>query len=50
MTKEAELLQHLDLLDARMFDFEKVAAQPGTISGYVWSLERRVYCPVKEDI
>jgi 3'-5' exoribonuclease len=50
MTKEAELLQHLDLLDARMFDFEKAAAQPGTISGYVRSLERKVYCPVKEDL
>jgi 3'-5' exoribonuclease len=48
MLKEAELLHHLDMIDSRMFDFDKAAAQTeeGTLSAKVYSLERRVYRPV----
>ncbi|HBV85354.1 MAG TPA: CMP-binding protein [Desulfosporosinus sp.] len=48
MLKEAELLHHLDMIDSRMFDFDKVTAQAkeGTLSARVYSLERKVYRPV----
>ncbi|OLN27158.1 3'-_5' exoribonuclease Bsu YhaM [Desulfosporosinus metallidurans] len=48
MIKEAELLHHLDMIDSRMYDFEKAAAQTeaGTLSARVHTLERKVYRPI----
>ncbi|KLU63095.1 3'-5' exoribonuclease YhaM [Peptococcaceae bacterium CEB3] len=46
MFKEAELLHHLDMIDSRMFDFDKAQAEEeGTLSARVSSLERKVYRP-----
>lgn len=45
---EAELLHHLDMIDARIYDIEKVTSElsPGTFSEPIFSLEkRRVYRP-----
>lgn len=43
MFPEAELLHHLDLLDARMYDMEKGlrGVEPGTFSDKIWNLENR---------
>lgn len=43
MIKEAELLHYVDMIDARMFDFEEIIGglQPGELSEPVWSLDRR---------
>jgi len=47
MLKEAELLHHLDMIDSRMFDFDKATDQTdeGTLSNRIYSLERKVYRP-----
>lgn len=48
MFPEAEILHHLDIIDARMFDMFKALddTKPGSFSDKVWSLEsRRVYKP-----
>lgn len=45
-TAEAEMLHHLDMIDARMFDFRKMTEElePGTFSDKVWSLDgRQIY-------
>ena len=43
MLLEAELLHHIDTIDARVYDFEKALAdvKPGDFSEPVWSLDRR---------
>ena len=49
---EAELLHHLDMIDARIYDIEKATSElaPGTFSEPIFSLERRlVYRPTLED-
>ena len=49
---EAELLHHLDMIDARIYDIEKASAElaPGSFSEPIFSLERRrVYRPNIED-
>lgn len=45
MVKEAELLHHLDMIDARMHDFDKAANQigAGTLSQRVPAIDRKVY-------
>ena len=43
---EAEVLDYLDILDARMFDMEDalVSTEPGTFSERIWALDnRRIY-------
>lgn len=48
MLPEAELLHHIDIIDARMFDMKKAGDDiiPGEFSDRVWSLEnRKVYKP-----
>lgn len=48
---EAELLHHLDMIDARIYDIEKAMSElkPGTFSEPIFSLERRrVYRPIEE--
>jgi len=48
MFAEAEALHELDLLDARMYDFQKIEGglKPGEFSDPVWSLEnRKLYRP-----
>ena len=49
---EAELLHHLDMIDARIYDIEKATGElaPGSFSEPIFSLERRrVYRPNIED-
>lgn len=49
---EAELLHHLDMIDARIYDIEKATndLKPGTFSEPIFSLERRrVYRPILEE-
>ncbi len=51
MILEAELLHHIDTIDARVYDFEKALAdvKPGGFSEPVWSLDRRaLYRPAFE--
>ncbi|MGI5902172.1 MAG: 3'-5' exoribonuclease YhaM family protein [Desulfitobacteriia bacterium] len=46
MIPEAEVLHHLDILDAKMYDMQKVLqdVQPGEFSAKIWTLDnRRVY-------
>lgn len=47
MLKEAELLHHLDVIDARMFDFNKAIGQTeaGSLSPKIFSIDRKIYCP-----
>lgn len=48
MFLEAELLHYIDMIDARVYDFEKVyrSIDPGTFSDYILQLDRRrVYRP-----
>ncbi|MBC7765519.1 MAG: HD domain-containing protein [Hyphomonadaceae bacterium] len=48
MFPEAEMLHHLDLVDARMYDIKNAmdSALPGQLSDRIWTLEnRRVYHP-----
>lgn len=45
---EAELLHHIDLIDARVYDFQNATRniEPGNFSEPVWSLDRRsIYKP-----
>jgi 3'-5' exoribonuclease len=49
MFLEAELLHYLDILDARIYDFQNAleGVQPGQFSDRVWVLDNRnVYCPI----
>lgn len=50
MFKEAELLHHLDMIDSRMFDFDKVTTQTeaGTLSPRIQAIDRKIYCVTKE--
>lgn len=48
MFLEAELLHHIDIIDARLYDFENIykTVDKGSLSEPVWSLDRRrVYRP-----
>lgn len=48
MFPEAEMLHHIDLIDARMYDMKLVqdGLEPGTLSDFIFSLDRRkVYLP-----
>ncbi len=48
MIPEAEILHHIDMIDARMFDMRKIVedVEPGSFSERLWSLEnRRIYKP-----
>lgn len=51
MFPEAELLHHLDIIDARMYDMKRVTSETekGAFSEKIFSLEgRRIYKPSKE--
>ncbi len=51
MFPEAEILHHLDMIDARMYDmFDAMAGvEPGDFSDKVWTLDnRKVYVPKKD--
>lgn len=43
MTPEAEILHFLDIIDARMFDFERAleGMEPGTFTDKIWLLDNR---------
>lgn len=43
MTPEAEILHFLDIIDARMFDFERAleGIEPGTFTDKIWLLDNR---------
>jgi 3'-5' exoribonuclease len=43
MTAEAELLHFLDIIDARMFDFEHAleGTEPGGFTDKIWLLDNR---------
>jgi 3'-5' exoribonuclease len=43
MFLEAEILHYLDIIDARVFDFEKAlkSVEPGNFSDRVWVLDNR---------
>ena len=48
MFPEAEMLHHIDLIDARMYDMKLVqdGLEPGTLSDFIFSLDRRkIYLP-----
>lgn len=47
MFLEAELLHYIDLIDARVYDFEKhyEEVNPGEVTEKIWSLDRRIYRP-----
>jgi len=47
MFLEAELLHYIDLIDARVFDFESAyrTVLPGEMTEKIWSLDRRVLNP-----
>lgn len=51
MTPEAEILHFLDIIDARMFDFEHAleGIEPGTFTDKIWLLDNRnLYKPMGE--
>ncbi|QSX07108.1 HD domain-containing protein [Sedimentibacter sp. zth1] len=53
MTIESEVLHYLDIIDARMFDFENVlkGVEEGRFSDRVWVLDNRsVYKPIDNNI
>lgn len=53
MTIESEILHYLDIIDARMFDFENVlkATEVGEFSDRVWVLDNRnIYKPIDNNI
>lgn len=53
MFLEAELLHHIDMIDARIYDFTLTARElaPGTFSDPIWSLDRRrIYRPNLESM
>lgn len=45
MIPEAEMLHHLDIIDAHMYDFQNALenTEPGSMSEKVWTLGRKVY-------
>ncbi len=45
MIPEAELLHHLDVIDANMYDFKKAmeTTEVGQMSEKIWTLQRKVY-------
>ena len=47
MFLEAEILHYIDLIDARVFDYESAykTVMPGEMTERIWSLDRRVYRP-----
>jgi len=47
MFLEAELLHHIDVIDARVYDFKQhyETIMPGEVTDKVWSLDRRIYRP-----
>jgi len=47
MFLEAELLHYIDLIDARVYDFENHyrTVEPGEVTEKIWSLDRRIYRP-----
>jgi 3'-5' exoribonuclease len=47
MFLEAELLHYIDLIDARVFDYETAykTVMPGEMTEKIWSLDRKVYRP-----
>ncbi len=47
MFLEAELLHYIDLIDARVYDFEQhyKSVMPGEVTERIWSLDRRIYRP-----
>lgn len=47
---EAELLHHIDMIDARVYDYQNATKdiEPGQFSEPVWSLDRR--CVYKVDL
>lgn len=50
MTPEAELLHYLDIIDARMFDFENALkdVKPGEFSDRIWILDNRNLYKIKD--
>jgi len=51
MFPEAEVLNWIDTLDARMNEMEGIMARvpAGAFSEKIWSLDRRLYHPIYED-
>jgi 3'-5' exoribonuclease len=51
MTPEAELLHFLDIMDARMFDFEHFleTVEPGQFTDKIWLLDNRNLYKLKGD-
>ncbi|MBN2851297.1 MAG: HD domain-containing protein [Clostridia bacterium] len=47
MFLEAELLHFIDLIDARVYDFNQCynTIMPGEVTDKIWSLDRRIYRP-----
>ncbi len=47
MFLEAELLHYIDLIDARVFDYDSAykTVMPGEMTEKIWSLDRKVYRP-----
>lgn len=47
MFLEAELLHYIDLIDARVYDFNQCYStiMPGEVTDKIWSLDRRIYRP-----
>jgi len=47
MFLEAELLHHIDIIDARVYDFKQRSEtiMPGEVTEKIWSLDRRIYRP-----
>jgi len=49
---EAELLHHIDMIDARVYDYQNATrnVEPGSFSEPVWSLDRRsIYRPMLDE-
>lgn len=51
MTAEGEILHYLDIIDARMFDFENAlkSVNPGEFSDRIWVLDNRNLYKMQED-
>ncbi|NLU32527.1 MAG: HD domain-containing protein [Clostridiaceae bacterium] len=52
MFLEAELLHHIDMIDARVYDYQNATrdVEPGNFSEPVWSLDKRsIYKPMLKD-
>ncbi len=52
MFAEAELLHHLDMMDARLYDVEKNlrGVEPGSFSEKIWSMENRQLYKFKDSV